>query len=100
MHDTKLTADRLAAFSDAVFAVIVTIMVLELRAPLRAVLAGADAAQVSDRARRLAMRRSLTVLGIFATAMLVAFFAPRIAFALICAALLLHLRPEAPGTRP
>src|SRR5260370_37394606 len=29
----KITADRLTAFSDAVFAVIVTIMVLELRAP-------------------------------------------------------------------
>ena len=29
----KITADRLIAFSDAVFAVIVTVMVLELRAP-------------------------------------------------------------------
>jgi uncharacterized membrane protein len=28
-----MTADRLTAFSDAVFAVIVTIMVLELKAP-------------------------------------------------------------------
>src|SRR5689334_15601227 len=33
MRQEKLTADRLAAFSDAVFAVIVTIMVLELKAP-------------------------------------------------------------------
>src|SRR5712671_2829815 len=33
MHEEKETADRLAAYSDAVFAVIVTIMVLELRAP-------------------------------------------------------------------
>src|SRR5690349_13603393 len=32
----KITADRLAAFSDAVFAVIVTVMVLELRAPEQA----------------------------------------------------------------
>lgn len=32
MHE-KITADRIAAFSDAVFAVIVTVMVLELRAP-------------------------------------------------------------------
>lgn len=29
----QITSDRLAAFSDAVFAVIVTIMVLELKAP-------------------------------------------------------------------
>src|SRR5215469_3148741 len=33
MREEKMTADRLAAFSDAVFAVIVTIMVLELKAP-------------------------------------------------------------------
>jgi TMEM175 potassium channel family protein len=33
MPEEKITADRLAAYSDAVFAVIVTIMVLELRAP-------------------------------------------------------------------
>src|SRR5438034_7706796 len=32
MHEEKITADRLATYSDAVFAVIVTIMVLELRA--------------------------------------------------------------------
>jgi hypothetical protein len=34
------------------------------------------------------------VLGIFLLAMLVAFVAPRVGFALICAALLLHLRPQ------
>jgi uncharacterized membrane protein len=33
MHEEKITADRLTAFSDAVFAVIVTVMVLELKAP-------------------------------------------------------------------
>jgi uncharacterized membrane protein len=33
MREEKITADRLAAFSDAVFAVIVTIMALELKAP-------------------------------------------------------------------
>jgi hypothetical protein len=33
MREEKQTADRLAAYSDAVFAVIVTIMGLELRAP-------------------------------------------------------------------
>ena len=33
MHEEKINADRLAAYSDAVFAVIVTIMVLELKAP-------------------------------------------------------------------
>jgi uncharacterized membrane protein len=33
MLEAKMTADRLATYSDAVFAVIVTIMVLELKAP-------------------------------------------------------------------
>jgi uncharacterized membrane protein len=193
MREEKITADRLAAFSDAVFAVIVTIMVLELKAPEqrtfaalvplwptvisyvvsylfiaiiwinhhyllrfagpptlgliwinfvhlflvsllpfatawvartqlgsspvvlyaglfvcidlaynvfeRKILAGADARHLPARTRRFARRRSLIVLAIFTTAMLVAFVAPRVAFALICCALVLHLRPEAPGAR-
>ena len=33
MQDKPLSADRLGAFSDAVIAVIITVMVLELKAP-------------------------------------------------------------------
>ncbi len=33
MREERMTADRLTAFPDAVFAVIVTVMVLELKAP-------------------------------------------------------------------
>ncbi|MBO0800081.1 MAG: DUF1211 domain-containing protein [Blastocatellia bacterium] len=194
MPEDKITADRLAAFSDAVFAVIVTIMVLELKAPEkpafsdlwplwptvisyvvsylfiaiiwinhhylmrfvgsptlgliwinfvhlfmvsllpfatswvartrlagppvvtyaglfmcidiaynffeREVLIRADPTQVSARTRRLARRRSLGVLASFTTAMFVAFLAPRLGFALICGALILHLQPEAaPASR-
>jgi len=184
----KDTAERLAAYSDAVFAVIVTIMVLELKAPEEAaasalvplwptilsyamsylfiaiiwinhhylmrfvetptlgliwinfvhlfmvsllpfatawvartrlastpvafyaglfvcidiaynvferhVLARAHATHVPERARRLARRRSLVVLAIFVVAMLVALVAPRVGFGLICAGLVLHLRPD------
>src|SRR6267378_314641 len=180
MREEKITADRLAAYSDAVFAVIVTIMVLELKAPDQPgfpalwrlwptaisyavsylfiaiiwinhdylmrfvgrptlgliwinfvhlfmvsflpfaaawiartklasspvvfyaglfvcidiaynffecdVLTQADAAHVPERMRRLARRRSLIVLAVFATAMLVAFFMPRVGFGLICGA--------------
>jgi uncharacterized membrane protein len=194
MPEEKESADRLAAYSDAVFAVIVTIMVLELRAPDQAafsalwplwptaisyavsyvfiaiiwinhdylmrfvgtptlgliwinfahlflvsllpfatawvartklasspvvfyaglfvcvdiaynmfereVLARADAMPVSERTRRTARRRSLVVLALFTTAMLSAFVAPRLGFALICGALILHLRPDVPGRRP
>jgi uncharacterized membrane protein len=192
MRQEKITADRLATFSDAVFAVIVTIMVLELKAPDQAafsslgplwptaisyvvsylfiaiiwinhhylmrfvgpptlgliwinfihlflvsllpfatawtartrlasspvafyaglficidiaynvfereVLARADTAHVSARMRRMARRRSLVVLASFTAAMLVAFFAPRLGFGMICAALILHLRPEVRGS--
>jgi uncharacterized membrane protein len=191
MREEKETAHRLAAYSDAVFAVIVTIMVLELRAPdqpafsalwplwptaisyavsylfiaiiwinhhylmrlvgpptlrliwinfvhlfmvsllpfatawiartrlgsppvvfyaglfvsidiaynvfERQVLARADPTRVSQHSRRLARRRSLVVLAIFTTAMLVAFVAPRLGFGLICCGLILHLRPEVPA---
>ena len=194
MREEKVTTDRLAAFSDAVFAVIVTIMVLELKAPDRAafsslvplwptlisyvvsylfiaiiwvnhhhlmrfsgpptlsliwinfvhlflvsllpfatawvartqlasspvvlyaglfvcidiayniferkVLSGADARHLPTRTRLLARRRSLIVLAVFTIAMLVAIIAPRLAFGMVCGALILHLRPEAPGTRP
>src|SRR5262245_48347181 len=64
----------------------------------REVLTGADAMRVPERTRRIARRRSLLVLAIFTTAMLVALVAPRFGFGLICGALALHLRPEAPGS--
>jgi uncharacterized membrane protein len=192
MPERRDTAERLAAYSDAVFAVIVTVMVLELRAPHEAafsalwplwptavsyavsylfiaiiwinhhylmrlvdtptlrliwmnfahlflvsllpfatawiaetelasaplafyaglfvcidiaynmfereVLAHAPGALVSERTRRLARRRSLVVLAMFSAAVVLALISPRVAFGVICAALLLHLRPEvAPG---
>ena len=194
MHEEKENSNRLAAYSDAVFAVIVTVMVLELRAPdqpefsalwplwptaisyavsylfiaiiwinhhylmrfvgppklgliwinfvhlfavsllpfatawiartrlasspvafyaglflcidiaynafEREVLVSADATAVSQRTRRMARCRSLVVLTIFTVAMLVAFVAPRLAFGLICGALILHLRPDARGSQP
>jgi len=66
----------------------------------REILVRADATQVPERTRRIARRRSLVVLASFTIAMLVAFVAPRFAFGLICTALILHLRPEASGSRP
>ncbi len=65
----------------------------------REVMAGADCSQVPDRARRLARRRSLVTLALFAAAGLVALAAPVVGFLLICAALSLFVRPEPPGMR-
>jgi hypothetical protein len=121
VHAERATADRLAAYSDAVFAVIVTIMVLELRAPDQPAFSAlwllwptAISYVVSylfiaiiwinlpctcpSVCGRLATRRSLVVLAVFTTAMLVAFVTPRLGFGLICGALLLHLRPEVRGS--
>lgn len=193
MREEKITADRLSAFSDGIFAVALTVMVLELKAPdesafsalwplwptgisyavsflfiaiiwinhhylmrfvgpptlrliwmnfihlfmvlllpfatawvastrlasspvvfyaglfvgidiaynvfEREVLACADPTLVTDRTQRRARRRSLVVLAIFTTAMLVAFVAPRVGFSLICGALILHLRPDVDASR-
>jgi uncharacterized membrane protein len=66
----------------------------------RSVLAQADAREVSAHMRRIARRRSLAVLAMFTTAMLVAFFAPRLSFGLICVALILHLRPDVSAIVP
>jgi uncharacterized membrane protein len=60
----------------------------------REVFLRADPAQVSVQSRRVARRRSLVVLASFTIAMLIAFAAPWLAFGLICAALVLHLRPD------
>jgi len=60
----------------------------------REVLIRAEATQVSERSRRVARRRSVVVLVMFMIAMLIAFAAPRLGFGLICAALILHLRPD------
>lgn len=66
----------------------------------REILTGADPRDVSQSVRRMARRRSLSVLASFTIAMLVTFVAPRLGFAFICGALILHLRPEAaPGGR-
>jgi uncharacterized membrane protein len=60
------------------------------------ILARADAARIPVRMRRIARRRSLIVLAGFTIAMVVALVSPRVGFGLICAALILHMRPDAP----
>jgi uncharacterized membrane protein len=130
MRRDNTTTERIATFSDGMIAVIITIMVLELKAPedpkLSAILSltelaalpvaiyaaifvlvngayvffereallQADATTMTGHARRLAHRRSLAGLTIFALASVAAAFEPFAGFALICLALLLYLRPE------
>ncbi|HEY4293883.1 hypothetical protein [Luteibacter sp.] len=65
----KVSPDRLAAFSDA---------------------------QISPRSRRMARRRLLGTLLIFAAAAVVALFLPLLGLVLIVGALAMYLRPEIP----
>jgi DNA-binding transcriptional regulator YhcF (GntR family) len=65
----------------------------------REVLVRTETPHISERTKRMARRRSLVVLAMFATAMVTALVAPRLGFAMICAALLLHLRPDITARR-
>jgi TMEM175 potassium channel family protein len=95
-----ISRTRLASFPVAFYAGLFVCIDIAYNVFEREVLAREDARHVSERTRRTSRRRSLVVLAIFTTAMLSAFVAPRIGFGLICGALILHLRPEAPGSRP
>ena len=89
---------RLAASPVAFYAGVFVCIDIAYNAFEREVLACADDVKISADTRRMARRRSLGVLASFTTAMLLAFASPRLAFGLICGALLLHLRPDAaPG---
>jgi uncharacterized membrane protein len=89
---TRLASPAVVLYAGLFVAVDIAYNVFE-----REVLAHASAARVSEQIRRRARRRSLVVLGIFATAMLLAIVAPRLSFVLICGALVFHLRPEVPA---
>lgn len=60
----------------------------------REVLVRTETPHISERTKRMARRRSLVVLAMFAAAMVTALVVPRVGFVTICAALLLHLRPD------
>ncbi|HET6606848.1 MAG TPA: TMEM175 family protein [Rhodopila sp.] len=65
----------------------------------RQVFAQADKTAMPENRRRVARHRSIATLVIFASAMVLAVFAPRFGFALICCALFPYLTPEAPRVR-
>lgn len=92
MARTELSSTPVALYAAIFVCVDIAYNVFE-----REVFAQADPKQISHRAQRMARRRSLTVLAIFTSAMLVSFVAPGFGFGLVCSALILHLRPEALG---
>jgi uncharacterized membrane protein len=89
---------RLAAEPVSLYAAIFVLVNLAFRFFEQMILAQARADRLCLRARRMARRRSLATLLMFAAAAVLAWPAPLAAFGLICAALFLYLRPEAPGS--
>jgi uncharacterized membrane protein len=90
---------RLASAPVATYAAIFVMVNAAYLAFERAVLRRADLREFPEQARRMALRRSAATLAIFGAAIPVAVFAPWVALAMICAALLFYFRPEAPGSR-
>jgi uncharacterized membrane protein len=90
---------QLASAPVATYAAIFVCVNIAYRVFERQALDQADTTQVPERACRMARRRSLATLLIFASAMLCALIAPRIGFALICCALLPYLTPQTPGVK-
>jgi uncharacterized membrane protein len=88
---------ELATAPVAVYAAIFVCVNLAYRMFEAEVLKQAGATQMCQRMRRMLRRRSLTTLAIFASAALISLIAPLVGFGMIFGALLLYLRPDAPG---
>jgi len=92
MADSYLAAAPVAVYAGLFVAVNLVFLALE-----REVFRQADRARFPAETQRLARRRSMITVSIFAVAAVCALTVPRLAFGLICVALLLYLRPEAPA---
>ena len=92
-----LADSRLSPVPVAAYAGIFVIVDLAYFAFERAVIRQADTGDFPTSAQRRARRRSLATVLIFAAAIPVAIVLPWLAFAMICAALVLYVRPEAPA---
>ena len=88
---------HMAAVPVAVYAAIFVCVNLAYLVFERQVHGQAATAQIPERARRTARRRSLATLAIFMSAVLVADFLPWAGFFLICCALIPYLTPELPA---
>ena len=95
VHTTAWIArSHLASAPVALYAAVFVCIDLAYRVFERQAFDQADTSEIPERVRRIARRRSLVTLLIFAAAMLCAIVAPWVGFALICCALLSYLAPE------
>jgi uncharacterized membrane protein len=93
-----MAESRLAAAPVAMYAALFVVLNLIYLLFERLVIRQADPDPFPAEAQRLARRRSIVTVSIFVTATAIAMFTPSVGFCLICTALLLYLRPEAPGS--
>lgn len=89
---TNLAAAPVAAYAAVFVAVNAAYRVFESE-----MLEQAGSTQMCQHMRRMVRRRSLSTLIIFAAASLTALIVPLVGFGMICAALFLYLRPDAPA---
>jgi uncharacterized membrane protein len=94
-----VASSELASAPVATYAVIFVCVNIAYWVFERQVFAQADPALMTEQARRRARLRSAATLAIFAIAAGVSLVAPRVAFGLICCALIPYLRPEPLGIR-
>jgi uncharacterized membrane protein len=89
---------HLAAVPVAIYAGVFVFVNLAYYLFERDVFHQADETLIGDRAWRMARRRSVGTLLAFAGASAISLLLPLAGFALVCVALVLYLRPEAPGS--
>jgi len=93
-----ITRTQLAAAPVALYAGVFVFVNLAYFLFEREVFRQMEETLINDRARRMARRRSIGTLLTFMGASAISMLLPRLGFALVCVALILYLRPEAPGS--
>jgi uncharacterized membrane protein len=92
-----ISATKLAAGPVLVYAAVFVLINIAFLGYQQEALSQASDAEVSPGTRRFTRIRALITLAIFTTATSVAFWFPRLGFALVCCVLLIYLRPHVPG---
>lgn len=94
MAETRLASIPVAMYGFVFLLVNITYLLL-----IRETLGAPKRMGMTDRARRLFHLRSVLTILIFGSGMIVAFWHPYTGFGLICACLILYLRPDVPGMK-
>jgi TMEM175 potassium channel family protein len=92
-----IAATRFAAGPVVLYAAVFVMVNIAFLGYQQEALSQATDTEVSPTTRRLTRVRALITLATFVTAACVAYWSPRLGFALVCCVLLIYLRPQVPG---